>query len=51
MTEPMIPLVDATLGLDVWFPRALEPHAQRLMDALGVVVHVDPPVRSTGNAS
>lgn len=39
MSEPMIPLVDATDGLHVWFPAPLEPHAARLMDALGVIVH------------
>lgn len=50
MTEPMIPLVDATLGLEVWFPAPLSPHARRLMDALGVVAHVDPPERSTGGS-
>lgn len=51
MSEPTIPLADATDGLEVWFPAPLAPHAQRLMDALGVVVHVDPPVPSTGIAS
>lgn len=47
MTEPMIPLVDATLDLEVWFPAPLEPHARRLMAALGVIVHIDPFARST----
>lgn len=42
----MLPLVDATAGLEVWFPEPLTEHARRLMDALGVVVHVDPPETS-----
>lgn len=35
-------------GLDVWFREPLGLEQQRLMDALGVVVHVDPPGASTG---
>lgn len=42
--QPIIPLVDATQDLHVWFRAPLEPHQARLMEALGVVVHVDPPV-------
>lgn len=42
-------LTSVTGGLDVWFPRELKPHQQRLMDALGVVVHVDPPATTPGS--
>lgn len=42
VSEHLAFLTEVTAGLDVWFPAPLEPHAQRLMDALGVVVHIDP---------
>lgn len=42
-------LAGVTHGLHVWFPHELGPHQQRLMDALGVVVHVDPPETRQGN--
>lgn len=42
MTAHLAFLTDVTAGLDVWFPSPLEPHSQRLMDALGVRVHIDP---------
>lgn len=50
MSDPGFPIFDGTDGLEVWFPAPLAPHSQRLMDALGVVVHVDPPVPSTVTA-
>lgn len=46
VTDPILSLSDVTGGLEVWFPAPLERHQQQLMDALGVVVHVDPPERS-----
>ena len=36
-------LADVTQGLEVWFPAPLGVEHQRLMDTLGVRVHVDPP--------
>lgn len=48
MTERAFPF--ETEGLEVWFPAPLAAHSRQLMDALGVVVHVDPPVRSTVTA-
>lgn len=51
MSDELRDLVDVTTGLEVWFPRPLTRHARRLMDALGVVVHVDPPAIRTGGRS
>lgn len=49
MAEPLAFLHGLTVGLDVWFPRELEPHQQRLMDAMGVRVHIDPFAPRTAN--
>lgn len=43
--DPLLEVADAIHergGVDVWFERPLEPHAQRLMDTLGVRAHVEP---------
>lgn len=42
MNDEVVGLLELADGLDVWFHEPLTEHGQRLMDALGVRVHIDP---------